>query len=105
MPGTITCGVGEGEGFGVLTRLAGVRRVRVAAFFFFSAVFGFGLLAGFIFDMSCPSCCGTAITLSAHTKTNALTARSAKLKLPDRFMVPPSLFAKADLTIFWMKIE
>lgn len=107
MPGTITCGVGEGEGFGVLTLLAGVRRVRVAVFFFFSALFGFGLLAGFIFDMSCPSCCGTAITLSANTKTNALTTRSAKLKLPDRFMVPPSLFAKANLTFFlyedWMK--
>ena len=89
MPGVITCGIGVGDGFGGLTLRAETRRARVAALFFFGAVFGFDLLAGFIFDMSCPSCCGTALTLSANTKAIALIVRSAILKLPDRFTIPP----------------
>lgn len=52
MPGVITCGPGEGEGLGLLVLLMGVRLARVAVLFFLGAAFGFGLAAGFIFDMS-----------------------------------------------------
>ncbi len=51
MPGVITCRLGEAAGLGLLT-LLGVRLVRVAVLFFLGALFGFGLLTGFIFDMS-----------------------------------------------------
>jgi hypothetical protein len=89
MPGVITCGLGDGEGLGVVALLVGVRLVRAGAFFLRGAVFGFGLAAGFIFDMSCPSCCGNTLTLTANIKANALILRSAILKLLGRFMVPP----------------
>jgi hypothetical protein len=52
MPGVITCGLGEGDGLGLVTLFVGVRLTRVAALFFFGALFGLGLAAGFIFDMS-----------------------------------------------------
>lgn len=51
MPGIIKCGLGEGEGLGLLA-LLGVRLVRVAVLFLLGALLGFGLLTGFIFDMS-----------------------------------------------------
>jgi hypothetical protein len=54
MLGVITCGVGVGDGFGRVARRVVVRRVRGAALFFVRAVFGVGLLAGFIFGVSCP---------------------------------------------------
>ncbi len=54
MPGVMTCGLGEAEGLVLVTLLVGVRLARVDALFFFGALFGFGLAAGFIFDMSCP---------------------------------------------------
>lgn len=50
MPGVITSGLGEGEGFCVVTLVVEGRLALVAALFFFGA--GFGLLAAFIFDMS-----------------------------------------------------
>lgn len=53
IPGVITCGLGEGDGLGLLALLVGVRLARVALFFL-GALLGFGLAAGFIFDMSCP---------------------------------------------------
>ncbi len=56
MPGVITCGLSDGEDLGLLALLVGVRLVRVTVLFFLGEAFGFGLLAGFIFDMSCPSC-------------------------------------------------
>ncbi|MGI9067968.1 MAG: hypothetical protein ACR2HX_16400 [Pyrinomonadaceae bacterium] len=97
MPGVITCpGVGDGDGLGLVVLLVGVRLTRGAVLFFFGAAFGFGLAAGFILDMSCPSCCGNALTLSANTKASALTVRSAILKLLGRFMVPPYLVVKAN---------
>lgn len=96
MPGVITCGLGEGEGLGLVSLLVGVRLARVAALFFLGAVFGFGLLAGFIFDMSCPSCCGNALTLTANTKASAQTVRSAILKLLGRFMVSPYLVRQSE---------
>ncbi len=51
MPGIIKCGLGEGESLGLLA-LLGVRLVRVAVLFLLGALLGFGLLTGFIFDMS-----------------------------------------------------
>jgi len=96
MPGVITCGLGEGEGLGLLALLVGVRRARVAVLFFLGALFGFGLLAGFIFDMSCPSCCGNTLMVSANIKASALSVRSAILKLLGRFMVPPYLVREAN---------
>ncbi len=53
MPGVITCGLGEGEGLGLLALLVGVRLARVAVFFFLGALFGFGLLIPGILLMSC----------------------------------------------------
>ncbi|MGI8735009.1 MAG: hypothetical protein ACR2LM_17110 [Pyrinomonadaceae bacterium] len=88
MPGVITCGLGEGEGFGLVALLVGVRLGRTGLFFL-GVPFGFGLAAGFIFDMSCPSCCGNTLTLTANIRTTALNIRSAILKLLGRFMVPP----------------
>ncbi len=92
----MTCGLGEAEGLVLVTLLVGVRLARVDALFFFGALFGFGLAAGFILDMSCPSCCGNALTLSANTKASALTVRSAILKLLGRFMVPPYLVRQSE---------
>ncbi len=100
MPGVITCGLGEGEGLGLLALLVGVGRARVAVLFFLGALLAFGLLTGFIFDMSCPSCCGNALTLSANTKASALTVRSAILNLLGRFMVPPRGSPKRTLSMF-----
>jgi hypothetical protein len=96
MPGVITCGLGEGDGLGLVTLLVGVRLARLAALFFFGALFGFGLAAGFIFDMSCPSCCGKMLMVSANIKATALSVRSAMTKLLGPFMLPPTCLAKAD---------
>ncbi|MFN2514572.1 MAG: hypothetical protein ABR556_00015 [Pyrinomonadaceae bacterium] len=89
IPGVMTCGLREGEGLGLLALLVGVRFARVAVLFFLGALLAFGLLAGFIFDMSCPSCCGNTLVVSANIKASALTVRSALLKLLGRFMVSP----------------
>ena len=89
MPGIITCGLGEGDGLGLLTLLAGARLERVTVLFFLGAAFGFGFAAGRL-GMTCPSCCGKTLMVTANTKANALTVRSATLKLPGRFMVPPT---------------
>ncbi|MCA1604145.1 MAG: hypothetical protein LC775_01350 [Acidobacteria bacterium] len=53
MSGVITfAGLGDGLGLGLVVLFTGARFARVAALFFFGAALGFGLLAGFIFDMS-----------------------------------------------------
>jgi hypothetical protein len=54
MPGVITCGLGDGEDLGLVALLVGVRLARVTVLFLRGALLGFGLAAGFIFDMSCP---------------------------------------------------
>ncbi|MDQ3175688.1 MAG: hypothetical protein M3Q91_18585 [Acidobacteriota bacterium] len=100
MPGVITCGLDEGEGLGLLDLLVGVRLGRVAVLFFLGALFDFGLAAGFIFDMSCPSCCGNALVVSANIKASALSVRSAILKLLGRFMVSPYLVRQSELWLF-----
>jgi len=95
MPGVITWGLGDREGFGLGALLVGVRLERTAVLFFLGALFGFGLAAGFIFDMSCP-CCGNTLTLTANTRATALTVRSAILKLLGRFMVPPYVVRQSE---------
>ena len=90
MPGVITCG-GEGEGRGLVTLLAGLRLVRAGALFFFGAALGFG----FIFDMSCCSCCGSAVVVTANISANMMIVRNTRLLLPSRFIGSPNnlLFA------------
>ncbi len=100
MPGVITCELDEGEGLGLLDLLVGVRLGRVAVLFFLGALFDFGLAAGFIFDMSCPSCCGNTLTLTANIRTSALSVRSAILKLLGRFMVPPYVVRQSERCVF-----
>ena len=83
MPGVITC-AGEGDGFGFVALLAGGRLARGAALFFLGALLGFG----FIFDMSCCSCCGSAVVTTANTSANVLIVRSHCLLVPIRFISP-----------------
>ncbi|MEK6281678.1 MAG: hypothetical protein AABN95_15085 [Acidobacteriota bacterium] len=94
MPGVITCGLGEGEGLGFVARLAGGRLARVTAFFFLGAVLGFGFAAGL--GMTCPSCCGNTLMVSAHIKASALSVRSAILKLLGRFIIPPYMVRQSE---------
>jgi len=86
MPGVIKCGLGEGEGLGLVTLLAGVRRAR-GAVLFLGAAFGFGFAAGL--GMTCPSCCGNTAIVSANIKASVPTLRNAVIKFLGRFMVPP----------------
>src|SRR5688572_30053180 len=87
MPGVITCGLGEGEGLGLLALLMGARLARGAVLFFLGAALGFGFAAGL--GMTCPSCCGNTVTLTANIRASAPSVRSAIFKLLSRFMVPP----------------
>ncbi len=94
MPGVITCGLGEGAGLGLLALLVGVRRARVAVLFFLGALFGFGFAAGL--GMTCPSCCGNTLMVSANIKATALSVRSAILNLLGRFIVPPNMVRQSE---------
>lgn len=87
MSGLITCrlGVGEGRGLGRAVRRVVVRRVVV--FFFGAARFGFGFAAGGL-GITCPSCCGSALPLSANTSARQQSIRSGLLS-PDQFITPP----------------
>ena len=87
MLGVITFGVGEGEGLGLVELLVGVRRGRGAVLLFFGVAFGLGFAAGL--GMTCPSCCGSTLMLSAQVKASTLTVRSAIFRLLGRLMVPP----------------
>jgi hypothetical protein len=101
MPGVMTCGLGEGEAFGLVVLLVGVRRARGATLFLGVARFGFGFGFAAGFGMTCPSCCGNTLMLSAKVKASALNVRSAIFKLPGRFMFPPYFgSARATLAIF-----
>ena len=93
----MTCGLGVGEGLGLVALLVGVRLWRGAALFLGAARLGFGLGLAAGLGMTCPSCCGNTLLLSAKIKTSALDMRSAIIKLLGRFMVPPTSFAKANL--------
>lgn len=87
IPGVITCGLGEGEGLRlavlrVVVRLGrGVLFLGVARFGFDVAAFGLG--------MTCPSCCGNALLLSARTSATEQNARSILLVSTDQFIFPP----------------
>ena len=93
MPGVITCGLGEGAGLCRVVLLVGVR-LRVTVLFFFGAAFGFGFAAGL--GMTCPSCCGNTLMVSANIKASALSVRSAILKLLGRFIVPPYMVRQSE---------
>ncbi|MGH9932182.1 MAG: hypothetical protein ACREA9_23520 [Pyrinomonadaceae bacterium] len=94
MPGVITCGLGEGEGRGLAALLVGVRLGRGVVLRFFGAAFGFGFAAGL--GITCPSCCGNTLIVSANIKASALNGRSAIWKLLGRFMVPPQLVRQSE---------
>ena len=94
MPGVITCGLGEGEGLGRVALRVGVRLARGAVLLFFAAAFGFGFAAGL--GMTCPSCCGNTLIVSANIKASALNVGSAIWKLLGRFMVPPQLVRQSE---------
>jgi hypothetical protein len=80
--------------------LVGVRLARGAGFFLGVArlCFGLGFAAGL--GMTCPSCCGNTLLLSAKIKTSALNVRSAILKLLGRFMIPPTWSVPSERWVF-----
>ena len=100
MPGDITCGLDDGDGLGLVVLLAGVRLARGAGLFLGVARlgFGFGFAAGL--GMTCPSCCGKTLLLSAKIKTSALNVRSAIFKLLGRFMIPLMCRFQANPGVF-----
>lgn len=88
MPGAITCGLGDGEGLGLATLRVVVRLAR-GVLFFGVARLAFGV-AAFGLGMTCPSCCGNALLLSANTSATEQNARSILLVSTDQFIFPPS---------------
>lgn len=96
MPGVITCGAGEGEGLGLVARLVGVRLARGAGLFLGAARLGFGLDFAAGLGMTCPSCCGNTLMVSASIKATALSVRSAILKLLGRFIIPPYMVRQSE---------
>ena len=92
----MTCGLGDGEGLGLVALLVGVRRARGAGRFLGAARLGLALGFAAGFGMTCPSCCGNTLVVSENIKASALSVRSAILKLLGRFMVPPNWLAKAN---------
>ena len=87
MPGAITCGLGDGEGLGLATLRVVVRLAR-GVLFFGVARLAFGV-AAFGLGMTCPSCCGNALLVSANTSATEQNARSILLVLTDQFIFPP----------------
>ena len=86
IPGVITCGLGEGEGPGLAVLRVVVRLVRGVRFFGV-ARFGFGVSA-FGLGITCPSCCGKALLLSAITITREQNAHNIRF-VSDQFIFPP----------------
>jgi hypothetical protein len=87
IPGVMTCGLGDGEGLGLAVLRVVVRLVRGVRFFGV-ARFGFGV-AAFGFGITCPSCCGKALLLSANTIAREQNAHSIRF-VSDQFIFPPS---------------
>lgn len=87
IPGVITCGLGDGEGLG-LALLRVVVRLGRGVLFFGVARLAFGV-AAFGLGMTCPSCCGKAVLLSANTIAREQNARSVLFETSDRFIFPP----------------
>jgi hypothetical protein len=95
MPGVITCGLGEGDGLGLLALLVGALFLRVTVLFFLGAAFGFGLAVG-RFGITWPSCCGNAFMLSANTNADTLSILSKLFILLSRFIIAPCRFARTN---------
>jgi len=96
MSGVITCGLGEG--FGVVVLLVEVRLGRGAGLFLGLARLGFGFgFTAFGFGITCPSCCGSTLMLSAKVKASAPLVRSKNLKLLSRLMAPPKWSRQSEL--------
>lgn len=85
----MTCGPGDDEGLGLVALLVGVRLARGAGRFLGAARLGFGLGFAAGLGITCPSCWGNTMVVSANIKASALRVRSAVLKLLGRFIVPP----------------
>lgn len=101
----MTCGLGDGEGLGVVVLLVGVRRARGAGRFLGAARLGLGLGFAAGLGMTCPSCCGNTLMVSAHINASALRIRSAILKLLGRFIIPPYMVRQSELTGCRVTIE
>lgn len=87
MPGAITCGLGDGEGLALATLRVVIRLARgVLVFGVARLVFG---VAAFGLGMTCPSCCGNTLLLSANTSATEQNARSILLVSTDQFIFPP----------------
>ena len=87
IPGVITCGLGDGEGLGLATLRVVVRLGR-GVLFFGVARLALGV-AAFGFGMTCPSCCGKAVLLSANTTAKEQIARSILFLSTDQFIFTP----------------
>ena len=88
IPGVITCGLGEGEGLGLAVLRVVVVRLGRGVRFFGAAGFGFGV-AAFGLGITCPSCCGKALLLSANTIAREQNACRIRF-VSDQFIFPPS---------------
>jgi hypothetical protein len=88
IPGVITCGLGEGEGLGLAVFWLALLLARLVVFFFGAARLGFGFAAGGL-GITCPSCCGNAVPLSANTSAKEQSVLTIFV-LPDRFIIPPN---------------
>ena len=86
IPGVITWGLGDGEGLGLAVLLLVVGLRRVVVLFFGAARLGFGFAAGF--GITCPSCWGNALPLSANTSAKEQSARRV-FPSTNQFMFPP----------------
>ncbi len=97
IPGIISCeGVCEVLGLLLVLLFVAARRGFVRGFFFRGALLAFGIFIPGILLMSCPSCCGSALTLTANIRASALSVRSALLQLLGLFMFFPSGVLKAN---------
>ena len=86
VPGVMTCGLGDGEGLG-LAILRVVVRLGRGVLFFGAARLAFGVAFGF--GMTCPSCCGKAVLLSANTIAREQNARSILFVSTDQIIFTP----------------
>jgi hypothetical protein len=87
IPGVITCGLADGEGLGLAVVRLELFLARLVVFFFVAARFAFDFAADGL-GITCPSCCGNAVPLSANTSAKEQSVRSF-LQLLNRFIIPP----------------
>lgn len=87
IPGVITWGLGDGEGLGRAVLRVVVRLGR-GVLFFGVARLALGV-AAFGLGMTCPSCCGKAVLLSANTIAREQNPRSILFLSTDQFICTP----------------